>query len=391
MGLKSTSRIFKLIMSVSNNTARSLLIDASSKHNMKRLYNLDYLRGMAAFGIMIYHYLSWSIGDFPADSFLGRIGVYGVSIFYILSGLTLHYVYELKMKPSKTDLINFAKKRFFRIYPLLWLATILSIIVLNKYPNHLNLNKEGIIELVKWGGNVFLNLTGLFGLIRWDGYFATGAWSIGNELVFYLFFPVFIFLKKKSVWAFTAFSILILGIYIYFAFYILHADHPFDSRQWTNYVNPLNQLFLFLGGFLIVMLFKNLQIPVVINFLILCCGLSLLTFYPATGDGINLVTGVNRMVFTLSCFLITFSFYKTTIRLPEFFDRPLTLLGEASYSVYLLHPLVYLLVERIFSFLSKRIYNFPSFFVPILSIFITLLISYVVYQKYEKYFMRLGK
>lgn len=74
---------------------------------MNRLYNLDYLRGFAAFGIMIYHYSSWSLGNFTADSFMGRIGVYGVSVFYVLSGLTLFYVYKNKMKPTVQDVIYF--------------------------------------------------------------------------------------------------------------------------------------------------------------------------------------------------------------------------------------------------------------------------------------------
>ena len=60
---------------------------------MNRLYNLDYLRGIVAFGIMIYHYFLWTFGKFSADTFIGRLGIYGVSIFYVLSGLTLYYVY----------------------------------------------------------------------------------------------------------------------------------------------------------------------------------------------------------------------------------------------------------------------------------------------------------
>ena len=93
---------------------------------MKRLSNIDYLRGLAALGIMVYHYLSWTLGLFTADSIMGRIGIYGVSIFYILSGLTLHYVYYEQMIPSKKDVLNFFKKRFFRIFPLLWLVIIVT-------------------------------------------------------------------------------------------------------------------------------------------------------------------------------------------------------------------------------------------------------------------------
>ncbi|MCB0760440.1 MAG: acyltransferase family protein, partial [Flavobacteriales bacterium] len=76
---------------------------------MGRLYNLDYLRGLAAFGIMIYHYLTWTLGKFSADDFLGRLGVYGVSVFYVLSGLTLYYVYFHKMQPTRQELVSFFK------------------------------------------------------------------------------------------------------------------------------------------------------------------------------------------------------------------------------------------------------------------------------------------
>ena len=84
---------------------------------MNRLHNLDYLRGIAALSIMIYHYSLWTFGKFGAESFIGRIGVYGVSVFYVLSGLTLFYVYHDRMKPSPADLKAFAKKKIFSHIP----------------------------------------------------------------------------------------------------------------------------------------------------------------------------------------------------------------------------------------------------------------------------------
>ena len=150
-----------------------------------RLHNLDYLRGLAAFGILTYHLFSWGFGldNYNSSTILGRIGVYGVSIFYILSGLTLFYVYYDRMYPTMNEIISFVKKRIYRIFPLLWLVTILSIIGSNKWPNVFDL---------------FLNLTGLFGFVKWDTTFATGIWSIGNELVFYSVFPLFIFWTNSS-------------------------------------------------------------------------------------------------------------------------------------------------------------------------------------------------
>ena len=79
--------------------------------------------------------------------------------------------------------MDFFRKRFFRIYPLLWLATIVSILISKKTANP---------------SDVLLNLSGLFGFVKWDTYFATGAWSIGNELVFYSLFPVLILVFRKK-------------------------------------------------------------------------------------------------------------------------------------------------------------------------------------------------
>lgn len=338
---------------------------------MKRLYNLDYLRGMAAFGIMIYHYLSWTLGRFTAETFMGRLGIYGVSIFYILSGLTLFYVYYDKMTLSKKDLTTFFKKRVFRIFPLLWLVTIMAIILSKNIPDFLNL---------------ILNLTGLFGFVKWDTYFSAGVWSIGNELVFYVFFPIFILLSKVNKHFFIILNIILFAFYLYFAFVKLNSELTL-SEQWRDYVNPFNQFFLFLGGFLIGLLFRNSKVNNIFAFISLFLGLSLFVFIPVQNDTINLVTGINRLLFTVSCLLICFGFYKLTLKLPIVIHKPLTLLGEASYSVYLLHPIVYNLV----GIFRNHTIDFSESVRLILSVSFTLVVSYFTYEFFEKYFMKIGK
>ncbi len=338
---------------------------------MKRLHNLDYLRGLAAFGIMIYHYSMWSFGKSSAETFLGRVGVYGVSIFYVLSGLTLFYVYYDKLTPQNLQVGKFAKKRFFRIFPLLWFVTFCSIAISRHLPDFTKL---------------FLNLTGLFGLVSWDSYFSTGVWSIGNELVFYLFFPFFILFAKSSKILFGILSAVIFGIYLYFAFKILNPSVPI-TQQWRNYVNPLNQVALFLSGFLLGYFFRDKETGNAMAFSLLLIGLLTFVFYPGSGDAIVLVTGINRIVFTICCLLICFGFYKITYLLPNIIHKPLTFLGEASYSVYLLHPLVY----TVCTFLLKHAKITNGIVAMAVCIPITLVASYFVYTYLEKYFMKLGK
>jgi peptidoglycan/LPS O-acetylase OafA/YrhL len=185
-------------------------------------------------------------------------------------------------------------------------------------------------------------------------------------------------------------SLVLFGLYLYFAFVKLNPHLPL-SEQWKNYVNPLNQVFLFLGGFLIGFLLHDTKIKNSVIVFLLFLAFGLFVFYPATGDTINIVTGTNRLIFTASCFLICICFYKLTFKLPEFMHKPLTLLGEASYSVYLLHPIVWALTSFVFGLFSKYIFNFPISAKLILSVLSTLILSYYVYKYFEKYFMNLGR
>jgi len=342
---------------------------------MKRLYNLDYLRGLAAFGIMVYHYLSWSVGKYSAESFMGRLGLYGVAIFYVLSGLTLYYVYYNKMNFTKEEIFSFVKKRIFRIFPLLWLVTIIAIIISMKIPDLINL---------------FLNLSGLFGFVSWDKYFSPGVWSIGNELVFYAFFPFFILFSKQYKYLMFLLSVCIFTLFINFTFFKLNPSVNL-SDQWKDYSNPLNQVFLFLSGYLIGYFLHNVKINNSIVILLLAFGIVLFTFYPVTGDAINLVTGNNRLIFTSCSLIICISFYKLNYTFPKFIHNPLTLLGEASYSVYLLHPIIYKLTRIAFDISNKYILPLPNSVRILTSIILTLFVSYFVYQYFEKYFMKFGK
>jgi len=158
------------------------------QNNHQRFESLDWIRGLMAFSIMFYHYTSRYIKLTNSGSVTGRLGIYGVSAFYILSGLSLAIVYNKKITNFNSIKV-FVIRRFFRIIPLLWFVTIIYLLV-HRIPQYYlpipSLNK------------LLLNLTGLFGFISPKSYFLTGAWSIGNELVFYSIFPLIIYMYDKN-------------------------------------------------------------------------------------------------------------------------------------------------------------------------------------------------
>jgi exopolysaccharide production protein ExoZ len=325
-----------------------------------RINNLDYLRGLAALGIMIYHYLSWAYGTFESQDLIGRLGVYGVSIFYILSGITLYHVYH-----DSFSLKSFFLKRFLRIYPLLWVAMGLTILIHGYEPTY---------------ETIFKSFTGLFGLIDWASSIGTGTWSIGNELTFYLLFPLLIYLAANKKTLFTIACLILLAVHLVFTFVILTPEKTL-ADQWVDYVNPLNQVFFFLGGFLI-----GKMEPARYSRILLIAGAALFIFYPAYGNTAHIVSGINRIIFTFICLLICYSIAKTEFNLPNAIHKPLATLGEISYSLYLLHPIVYdltvIISER--TQLEKNVRLSLSFG-------ISLLVSYLSYRYFEKRFIRLGK
>jgi exopolysaccharide production protein ExoZ len=327
-----------------------------------RLYTLDYLRGFAALGIMMYHYLAWTYRIFDASTTLGRIGVYGVSIFYVLSGLTLNVVYRDKMNNWR-EVKDFFVKRFFRIYPLLWIATIAATVLL--LFSGLNPGRMRFL----------LNVTGLFGFVRPHDSIANGAWSIGNELVFYLAFPLLILAMKRKMLIIPL--LVSLGFYLVYAYAILDPKRTLASN-WPAYTNPLNQLFLFVAGFVLGMFnYKNTKVALSL----LALAVTVLILMPSKGDLVNIVIGRERLIYTVLSIAICYSFYMLNSKAP-LLHKPLSRLGEASYSVYLLHPLVFSAMEYLIA--DKQLLWMVC--VPL-----TLGLAYLMYLKVETPFIKIGK
>lgn len=343
--------------------------------NGSRLDTLDYLRGLAATSIMVYHYTSWSAGQISATHFLGRMGIFGVAIFYILSGLTLTQVYRNKLELTGNELLSFYKKRALRIFPLLWAATVFSIVLSKKIPAAID---------------VILNLTGLFGFVKWNTYFATGAWSIGNELVFYSVFPLLLFAFRKSRALLLLLTAFIAVCYVYFSFYLIDPAKDL-GLQWSLYTNPLNQALFFLSGMALNWVFhdKLIRWPVILALLI--SGVLTFLFFPTDTNASDLVTGVTRVVFTFSSLLICLSFYKLTYVLPFRLRNGLSFLGRASYSIYLLHPIAYAVSKVLLNLLFKHYFAVPNFVIALFAGIASLFVSYYSYEYFEVYFINMGR
>lgn len=100
---------------------------------MKRIKELDSLRGIAALMVVLYHYTfrfhekySYS---FLYDVFNFEYGHLGVELFFMISGFVIY----MSIKNINSPL-DFLKKRFYRLYPLFWLSLLFTSLVMYFLP-----------------------------------------------------------------------------------------------------------------------------------------------------------------------------------------------------------------------------------------------------------------
>lgn len=320
-----------------------------------------------AFAIMIYHLVSWTLFHPESGSILGNFGVYGVSIFFVLSGLSMAIVYNHFIKNIQSSAVFFLR-RLFRLLPLLWvvIAAASGLIFLS----------SGEIDVYK----IFINATLLFSFIAPGEYINIGAWSIGNEMVYYAFTPLLIALYAKNKQLGNLAVLVAVFTGLYFAFGMFDKTQTLE-QQWKTYINPFNNFFLYACGLALYYNFHDVSISKIAPFLIII-SLAILILYPVSGNQINIISGFNRIVFALASIVLTLGFYKLEVNLPGWFSKPFANLGEATYGVYLLHPIVFI-------FANKLVSN------PIASILLTSIITIIAanisYRFYEKPFIKIGK
>lgn len=340
-----------------------------------RIESLDWLRGLMAIFIMFYHLIYWHFTPLGSSCFLGRIGVYGVSIFFVLSGLSMAIVYSKFIVDKRTSIV-FYVRRIFRIWPLLWACVIFAIIPI--------VIAGGEVSLMK----VFMNLTTLFGFISPSSYINTGAWSIGNEMVYYAFTPIIIILYEKSRTQGNIILLISFIVALIFAFFLLD-PHKTLSEEWTTYINPFNNIFLYVAGISIYYNLNNIDIKTPTLLMILVISIAIFFFYPVEGDKIAIVTGINRIIFLFASIILVVFFYKFSSYdiIPKNIQYPLEQFGIATYGVYLLHPIV----NNYAGTILKKVAIESSLLQFAVVVIITIVIAVVSFNLFERKIMKFGK
>ena len=288
------------------------------------ILSIQYLRAIAVILVVLNHIIWKNIqAGGSSMQWWHDAGSFGVDIFFIISGYIMVYITQnMHKKPNSVRV--FLKKRFIRIIPLYWFYTLIALSIFILLPERVN-SSGGDTEILK----SFLLLT----LGANEHYLVGPGWTLHDEFLFYIVFSFGLLLNKK-VGIITVIAILLFPLFltIFFSTFI-------STEQMSYYVdNFLNKRFVefAFGMLLYFLLLKFKKIHWTISLLSLATG-SMLFYHLYSGGRLIDIYHIEKGV---SAFLLCFG----VISLEYFWKKReckfLTLLGNASYSIYLSHPFV---------------------------------------------------
>jgi len=249
-----------------------------------------------------------------------KIGHIAVISFFVLSGYVITWVLKNKYPHTKTGIKAFFLGRIVRIYPLYWLI-LAAMVAVDFILPWLKIGQELDVELSlsRVVGDFLLFPYGIAGFFLENNYYVYGmidlpAWTLPYDLVFYLAAPWMV-MKKKMLGS-------VIGLELIYLL-VLSRVAPADSWH-THYLSTGHaQLLAFAFGSM-AWYFRTIKIPVwlLISSLIFVL---YLVFVPYMMTNLYL----NHLLVILLTVIIVLGLKKRS-KLDD-------LLGELTYSTYLLH------------------------------------------------------
>lgn len=332
--------------------------------------------------------------NFFSHKLFSHIGGYGVSFFFVLSGFLINYLLLIEIETKKRlNVKNFYIRRILRIWPLYFLVGIGGILV-----GPILLNKLGIPTGSFYGENLaFLFLFSInIQLIFFE--FNRGIveilWSVCIEEQFYLIWAPLVKFYQKAIVPITIFLIG-LGFITPFIFEALSQTYELQLNL-PNYFFTTNAFVYFGFGILASCIFKirkDLATSILFNrgvqlSVILLLLLLIFKALPLNGEILKYFKS-SIMAILFAYLIIAAVIPKSIIKL----ENPVfNYLGKISFGIYVYHTFVLQIMVRVFYKIFPQsnilIYEFGF---PIVGLSLTLIISLLSYEFFEKYFLRLKK
>lgn len=341
---------------------------------MNKIYSLQVFRGLAAVMVLLAHSNIMLNKTLFSGSFIP--GYIGVDFFFVLSGFII--MLTCKKHIGSGEVTDYIRKRVFRVFPPYIVYTILAFLISYTYEQ---LTGTRLIYWVYVNAQNFLQSISLypFSADKTKLPILPVAWTLTHEMLFYALFACLFYVKNKA-------GIILVAV----TWLLMIVLAPALNINGNNY---LLDVFLssrnieFLMGCLMAY-FASHHVDWKISAVTLICGAAMLVVsWSNTLRGSSITTLSDWAVYGIPFAMIIFG----ATRLERFIHnkegrvfRFLVYLGDASYSIYLVHFIVIMVCKRTINDLGME-YGYAEFW---LTSAVALVMSLAMYELIEEPMIR---
>lgn len=344
----------------------------------KPLYykGLNGIRAIAALSVLFSHIITGANYIYP-ELAINELDIanYGVTMFFTLSGFLISSLLIMENKKSGTiKLKDFYMRRILRIWPIYYLYIFISIVCLYFFLDSNIVRPELVYYLTFFANVPFILGSGLMAISH--------LWSIGVEEQFYIFWPWFFkntknILGKLLVFVLVFYTIKMMALVALKytdndIFYIIMKVNRFDCMG----IGGLGAV-LYHQKSKVVNLFTNRKVQWVVAISLILMLLEKFRFSMMVDHQLVAIV-------TLSLILSNITLKKPLLNLENKFFN---FVGKLSYGIYVYHKLIIILLVPIVPFLPFHDW-LKLISLGVLSLALTISISYLSYNYFEKPFLR---
>ena len=311
---------------------------SSGTHTQAQIQSVQALRGIAALLVVIFHanLLHLAVPGEMSGKFgaLWEQGYAGVDVFFVISGFIMVFVTRVTAPSAKTAL-RFAYARVTRIYPLWW---VFALAMIGCY--FIQYGQAAAPKRAA-GDAILPYLLKSFLLIPQSDVPVLGVgWTLIHEIFFYGLFAVTLFLPRRFLKFFLlAWAALIAAVSL------KKLPPDFAATYWHLLTFPLNMEFIL--GACVGLAYLRGRLP----WARLALFIGIICFLYGLAAGVTQKPGLflwqRVLAYGLPSAAILYGFVSLErsgqIRMPG----ELSHLGDWSYSLYLSHPIVILVIREI--------------------------------------------
>jgi peptidoglycan/LPS O-acetylase OafA/YrhL len=333
---------------------------------------IQLFRALAALLVCFFH-MKGILKQGDWGKFLFGNGSIGVPLFFMISGFIMYHTTRLVL-PSWKSVKVFLLKRLIRIVPLYYFITLLYVVLLGNAHFYFIEHPRFLLPSLFFYPTYVNHIGPSYGMPP----LAVG-WSLNYEIYFYLLVGISMLFTKNRWWMLCGWlvgtTLLIPLLSNGYVMMSLSECYGYTAGYLSLMTNPVLLFFVF--GIGMGALYNSKFEPPSLFWANANAVLAIVVFVLSYFQLIQLLPGWYNHL--LSCGLLLFALLQRTKIAPISIPKPLVMIGNCSFSLYLIHPIVLTYFPKLLRMLGVQgsFEGWPYFFGVLLVIIALSYVSYV--------------